>query len=280
MGLSFILAPLVGASPLQAFAAGAALCSTSLGTTFTLLATSGLTTTRLGVVLTSAAMMDDVVGLIMVQVISNLGSLPSLDAVTVVRPIFVSLAFAILLPLACRFIVLPSTRSIAAKRQSNPESRINKLFQNELTALTVHTVTLTAVVISATYAGSSGLLGAYIAGAMVSWWDDEAPHPLLKRPQTTSLEDRRTSRNADGSVGTPLEMTSVANASPASGEAKEETSGSTSYPSNSGLKIFEKYYGPALQRVLKPFFFVRYPLSLMEKRALTLYRPRWDSPFP
>merc|ERR1712000_500890 len=117
MGLSFVLSPLAGASSLQAFAAGAALCSTSLGTTFTLLATSGLSSTRLGVVLTSAAMMDDVVGLIMVQVISNLGSSPSLDAVTVIRPVFVSLAFAILLPLACRFIVLPTTKFVAERRE-------------------------------------------------------------------------------------------------------------------------------------------------------------------
>src|SRR5688500_14323111 len=124
MGLSFLLAPLVGASSLQAFAAGAALCSTSLGTTFTLLATSGLSSTRLGVVLTSAAMMDDVVGLIMVQVISNLGSSSSLAAVTVIRPVFVSLAFATLLPVACRFIVLPITKALASMRAKNPASAL------------------------------------------------------------------------------------------------------------------------------------------------------------
>ena len=62
IALSFCLLPLTGATLLEAFAAGAALCSTSLGTTFTVLSTSGLVATRLGVVLSSAAMMDDVVG--------------------------------------------------------------------------------------------------------------------------------------------------------------------------------------------------------------------------
>lgn len=57
-----MLVVLANATPLQAFAAGAALCSTSLGTTFTVMQTSGLSATRMGVVLTSAAMMDDVVG--------------------------------------------------------------------------------------------------------------------------------------------------------------------------------------------------------------------------
>ncbi len=62
IGLSFLLTIYAGATSLQAFVAGAALCSTSLGTTFTVMQTSGLSDTKMGVVLTSAAMMDDVVG--------------------------------------------------------------------------------------------------------------------------------------------------------------------------------------------------------------------------
>jgi Kef-type K+ transport system membrane component KefB len=63
IGASYVLLSLVGASPLQCFAAGAAVCSTSLGTTFAVMSASGLTSTRMGTVLTSAAMMDDVVGI-------------------------------------------------------------------------------------------------------------------------------------------------------------------------------------------------------------------------
>ncbi|WVN86988.1 uncharacterized protein L203_102163 [Cryptococcus depauperatus CBS 7841] len=44
MGLSFILRDLIHATSIQCFAAGAALCSTSLGTTFTVLGSSGLCT--------------------------------------------------------------------------------------------------------------------------------------------------------------------------------------------------------------------------------------------
>lgn len=61
MGLSFLLGLV---------AAAAALCSTSPGTTLTVLSTSGLASTRLGSVPTTAAMMDDVVGLVMVQIVS------------------------------------------------------------------------------------------------------------------------------------------------------------------------------------------------------------------
>lgn len=58
---------------LQAFAAGAALSTTSLGTTFTVISQAGFGDTRLGAVLTSAAITDDVVGLVLLQVIVSLG---------------------------------------------------------------------------------------------------------------------------------------------------------------------------------------------------------------
>ena len=62
IGLSFVLIVLTSATPLQAFAAGASLCSTSLGTTFTVMQASSLTATRMGVMLSSAAMIDDIIG--------------------------------------------------------------------------------------------------------------------------------------------------------------------------------------------------------------------------
>ncbi|KAF5855769.1 hypothetical protein ETB97_008469, partial [Aspergillus alliaceus] len=51
----------------MAFSAGAALSATSLGTTFTILSTTVLIKTRLGTVATGAAILDDVVGLVLVQ---------------------------------------------------------------------------------------------------------------------------------------------------------------------------------------------------------------------
>lgn len=249
MGLSFILTSMAGASPTQAFSAGAALCSTSLGTTFTLLGTSGLSSSRLGVVLTSAAMMDDVVGLIMVQVVANLGSSSSFEAVTVIRPVFVSLAFAVLLPLACRFIVLPTTRFVNAKREQNPKLALDSLLRKKETALVIHTGILVGLVAGVTYSGSSALLGAYIAGAMISWWDAEAPHPRYKERRVSGEESRAAGPESldTGSAETPTEE-------PPEIVAPDAESG----PSNSGPEIFETYYQQVLQRLLKPFFFVRH----------------------
>jgi hypothetical protein len=238
---------MLNATPLQAFAAGAALCSTSLGTTFTILGTSGLSSTRLGVVLTSAAMMDDVVGLIMVQVISNLGG-DSFDAITVVRPVMVSLAFAIVIPILCRFIVVPVTVRLNSYRAANPSSMVSKLFGMNQTALVIHTGYLLGVVIGATFAGTSSLLAAYIAGATISWWDSEVPHLEWDISNATAGESEQTSTTDPQTMKEP----SVQTPSPKIMEG------------GSGAEIFHRYYEHALQRLLKPFFFVS-PLPITSR---------------
>ncbi|KAF4991726.1 hypothetical protein FGRMN_7637 [Fusarium graminum] len=243
IGFSFAVMSMLNATPLQAFSAGAALCSTSLGTTFTILGTSGLSSTRLGVVLTSAAMMDDVIGLIMVQVISNLGG-DAFDAITVVRPILVSLAFAIIIPIMCRFIVMPITARLNSFRESNPASYISKILSQRPTAFVIHTTYLFGVVIGATFAGTSSLLAAYIAGATVSWWDSDVPH--LKN-QVTSVNDNHTSEGITVSDNQPTVESPVPTKKTPSCVAMED---------GSGVEIFHRYYEPALERILKPFFFV------------------------
>lgn len=108
----FVIFPSISCqrNPLQSFAAGAAWCSTNPGTKFTVLRTSGLSSTPLAVVLTTAAMMDDVDGLVMVQVTSNLDSSASpLRVITVLRPVLVSTALGVILPILCTFLVQPLT---------------------------------------------------------------------------------------------------------------------------------------------------------------------------
>ncbi|OBS28092.1 hypothetical protein FPOA_02032 [Fusarium poae] len=245
IGFSFAVMSMLNATPLQAFAAGAALCSTSLGTTFTILGTSGLSSTRLGVVLTSAAMMDDVVGLIMVQVISNLGG-DSFDAVTVVRPITVSLALAIVIPILCRFIIVPVTVYLNSYRKANPSTMVSKLFGMEQTAFVIHTGYLLGVVIGATFAGTSGLLASYIAGASISWWDSEVQHLTLDTDNLTTTEPEE-SPTIDHQIG--------------EGPSTQTPSPKT-MKGGSGAEVFHHYFEPALQRILKPFFFASIGFSI------------------
>ncbi|WAO94917.1 Na-H-Exchanger domain-containing protein [Fusarium falciforme] len=252
IGLSFALKSMFNASLLQAFAAGAALCSTSLGTTFTILGTSGLSTTRLGVVLTSAAMMDDVVGLIMVQVISNLGG-DSFDAITVVRPVMVSLAFAALMPLLGRFVVMSVTAKLNTFREAHPSGKVAQLLRLRQTAFVIHTALLLGLVVGATFAGTSSLLAAYIAGATISWWDSEVLHVPERVPSTSPGAEITEERNQSS------DNTTTDQAAPA---ISEQTSLPLAMGGGSGMDVYERYYKTAVEHILKPFFFASIGFSV------------------
>jgi len=263
IGLSFILGSLVNAGPLQSFAAGAALCSTSLGTTFTILGTTGLLKTRLGVVLTSAAMLDDVVGLVMVQVINNLGrSTSDFSAATVVRPVFVSLGFAIICPVVCWLVLKPVTLRLNTSRERKPDGFLDKALKRDEIVFGLQTTLLVGMVTASSYAGTSNLFAAYLAGAVISWWDTEVPHVSKGDAQGHSSQEETKDSSANGE--------------------HEHTFVST----NSGAAIFEKYYMAANDRILKPFFFVscpnklRRPHSFHAKLTESTFRLRLASLFP
>lgn len=267
IGLSYVLQPLLDATAVQAFAAGAALCSTSLGTTFTVLASSGLSSTRLGVVLTSAAMMDDVVGLVMVQVISNLGG-GDISAVTIVRPVLVSVAFAVVVPLLCRYCIKPVTVWLNRFRKNRPDAWVAQLLLKRQTALLLHTGLLLGLVAGASYAGTSNLFAAYIAGAVISWWDDEVPHPDDK------VEGREQPDEAPGVLHNPPQGTRLT----AEGEnvqsgAQQDSEEKRNYDTegqeeskegedSSGVAIYERYYQQAVARILQPLFFASIGFSI------------------
>ena len=231
IGLSFVLGTMVGASKLQSFAAGAALCSTSLGTTFTVLRSCGLSDCRLGVVLASAAMLDDVAGLVMVQVVSNLGtSAASVPAVSVLRPVLVSLAFAGLTPAVCLFVIKPATLALNASRQRHGDRVLDMVLRKRQTAFIVQTLFLVGMVVTSSYAGTSNLFAAYVAGCVISWWDHEVPHVDMQ---------------VEASRGDVLTLYSSPSRS-SDGDTVEATS---------GLDIYKRYYEGIVRKILQPFFF-------------------------
>ncbi|BFZ65147.1 hypothetical protein YB2330_006310 [Saitoella coloradoensis] len=277
MGISFILQKLTGATPLQSFAAGAALCSTSLGTTFTVLSSSGLTKSRLGVVLTSAAMMDDVVGLVMVQIISNLGgaSGASISAVTIVRPLLVSLAFAFCAPLVCVFVAKPVTVRLNGYRTRNAQGFVNRVLAESSVVWVVHTLILIGCIAATAYAGTSNLFAAYIAGAAISWWDAEVPHPVFNvvTPDTTSTSS--TVREAsDGKdriaepsaqvVNSPAQTAELSTKEPCNDATPPSSANRKASPGPcfSGSYIYEHYYQQTLEKLLRPFFFASIGFSI------------------
>lgn len=233
-------------------------------------------------------MMDDVVGLVMVQVISNIGeNSGSFSAVTVVRPLAVSFGLAIAVPLACRLVAQPLTVWLNGARKSTPNGALNKLCQATYTGFIIHTLVLAALVTGATYAGTSNLFAAYLAGASVSWWDSEVPH----------LDSTTASCSPEPS-GSPVENGTAANgaesARPSSRNDEvgpstegEATKGKTSPKEQSdsitsgGIAVYHRYYATPVQRILQPFFFVgHFPIFPPFFKAKQNQRPRLVSPFP
>ena len=145
---------------LQAFAAGAALCSTSLGTTLALL-DRRLRETRVGVVLMSAALLDDIAGLVMASIISQLASKnpgSSIGWRTIVRPVLVSFSFAFGTPLAALLLARSTKHRFCA--------RLGHLLSGPV-QLSIIVTTLSGFVSGARYAGTSDLFGAYLAGVFL-----------------------------------------------------------------------------------------------------------------
>ena len=242
IGLSYVLLGLLPLSPVQAFAAGAALCSTSLGTTFTVLATSGLTESRLGVVLSSAAMMDDVVGLVMVQIIPTLGAGSSFTEITVIRPVFVSIAFAVLIPLICLFVAKPVIQKACDYLQRSENAGYKAVFWSPKAALVYQTAILLAMVTGSTYAGTSNLFAAYLAGAAVTWLGDsvtinehEQSSPGPTTPPHSGQPPRRSQSHSAHSTGN---ISTHGLSSPCTGRA-----------------VYEHYYSSAVESLLRPLFF-------------------------
>lgn len=292
IGFSYSLRALGSADNLQAFAAGAALCSTSLGTTFNLLKTTDMTSTRLGVVLTSAAMLDDVVGLIMVQVISNIGSdHNSLEATTILRPVLVSFGFAVALILVCKYVCKPIINRISVSQ------RVRSLLGNPVIYFLGCAMFLLALIVSANFAGTSILFAAYLAGASISWLEanqiqaenypgenlnirqqpSDNPTAALTKGQVDSEvnEPGRLEREYDDVNEVSTQPSADLQQQPARQEptpppesAEPETSITPGPPSDSvnkgpfeqgsrRLRMYNDYYAPSVEHLLKPFFFVR-----------------------
>lgn len=210
-------------------------------------------------------MMDDVVGLVMVQVISNLGgSSGGFEAVTVVRSLGVSVGLAVAVPVACRFLVKPVTKLLNIVRKSRPDGVVSEVCEAPYTPFLLHTGILAGMVTGSSYAGTSNLFAAYLAGAAISWWDSDIPHlnAAVKSLELTSLEIKPASgesstRRDESTPNRTAEGTKAAEVSspPRQDKTHETVNKSSSHPST-GVAVYEAYYAPATYRILQPFFFV------------------------
>lgn len=175
IGLSYLLLYLgFGYGAVETFIIGAALSATSLGTTFAVIAGASksvdLSQTRAGAVLVSAAVMDDVSGLVMSSVIHQLGDLSSGGGANlgwlIGRPIVASFAMALLTPILTKWIFAPLFRRFI-------EHHFAKF--DHLSNISLMILVLCAFISIAAYAGTSILFGAFLAGTFLSYLPSKHP---------------------------------------------------------------------------------------------------------
>ncbi|KAJ6511532.1 Cation/H+ exchanger [Mycena vitilis] len=182
MGLPIALSMLLlrfgyGYPALQSFAAGAALSSTSLGTTLTVLKPA-YRRTRTGTVLMAAALLDDISGLVIAAILSQLSSYQSsIPWYIIVRPILVSFGFAFGIPFLA-FVL----RHVMERTVSSQEHGLFAPSAQLFTAV----ATLSGFVVGARYAGTSELFGAYLAGACLAYIFSPLPSTLSASPQDSA----------------------------------------------------------------------------------------------
>ena len=158
-----------GFSLLQSFTMGAALSSTSLGTTLSILSAEKkyeLNKSRLGTILVGAALLDDISGLVIASVIEKLKYLGQQNlAWLILKPIVSSIALILVSALLAHFVLGRLWIKI------NPENPLIKQHSDHL-LMFVLVSTLSATVTIAAYTGASTLIGAYCCGAMLRYLDD------------------------------------------------------------------------------------------------------------
>ena len=193
IGLSYLLLYLgFGYGAVETFIIGAALSATSLGTTFAVIASASksvdLSQTRVGAVLVSAAVIDDVTGLVMSSVIHDLGGISSGANVNlgwlIGRPIVASAAMAILTPLLTKYVFAPIFRKFLERRFAKFD---------HLSNITLMILVLCAFISIAAYAGTSILFGAFLAGAFLTYIPSkhlDGPFVVMSREEGERRKDK------------------------------------------------------------------------------------------
>ncbi|KAG9076759.1 Hsp70 ATPase ssc1 [Ceratobasidium sp. UAMH 11750] len=187
-------------SVMESFVVGAALSATSLGTTFAIMASfrfpsprlenyaldsigqprqesnssskqRGLGDTRAGTILIGAALLDDIVGLVISSVVTNLGTTHSnhISGWAVARPIASSFALLLTTAALAKFVCPIAINLLVTPIQSLPiRSGWDWAPQTPNLTLFIFIATVSAYVTIAHYVGSSMLIGSFCAGALLN----------------------------------------------------------------------------------------------------------------
>lgn len=187
-------------TPLAAFSAGASLCSTSLGTTFAILSSAMLHHTRTGVILVGAAMMDDVVGLVMVNIVTTLGS-GGVGAWPIARPIVASFGLLLVSLAIVAFFLKPVWACLVKCPQSEASVNVTTESRSDIKAIALKlfrkiphisfllpSLVLIVFVTVASFIDASVLFAAFIAGGVVNFLWNIGKHNIDEESESNTAQ--------------------------------------------------------------------------------------------
>ncbi|KAI2676862.1 hypothetical protein LCP963914a_8157 [Penicillium roqueforti] len=163
------------------------------GTTFAVISSTShsvnLAETRVGSVLVSAAVIDDVVGLVMLSVIGDLGKLSgSGESVNlgwlIGRPIVASIGMAAVTPIVTKWVFAPFFRKFIEHRFAR---------YDHISNIILMTLVLSAFISIAGFTGTSVLFGAFLAGVFLTYIPSkhpEGPFVVLSREEGEREADK------------------------------------------------------------------------------------------
>lgn len=211
IGVSLLLLPFAfGFTLLQSFACGAALSATSMGTILSLLASvkqssvktasvvgsADLLNTRLGTILVGAALLDDIVALVLSKIVQVLGpSSETLGAWDIARPILSSALMVAVVAALSRWALKPLAAQLARSwtgvRTGMP-SALRKVsdfaFSSTGSAIVGYIAVLMVFVTIAHYIGTSPLLGVFCAGALMKYTFDAFEEAVSTTEDTSRIK--------------------------------------------------------------------------------------------
>ncbi|KAF9976262.1 hypothetical protein BGZ73_008904 [Actinomortierella ambigua] len=120
---------------IEAVASGASLASTSIAIAVTMMKQQAILDTALGTLITTAAMLDDVVSLVLLGIVSSLGggsgsegSKSEIQPMTVVQPVLASLGIILVGVAGCAIVAKIMSRRAATSTDELPQSMDKKTF--------------------------------------------------------------------------------------------------------------------------------------------------------
>lgn len=266
IALSFILTPAFGFPLVHSFAAGSALSSTSLGTILTVLQPRvigfDLRQTKLGVVLLSAAVMDDVVAFILAKILAIVGSGSGSGTGSnelgqgIGRAIGVTIGLAVVsIPIA-KWALKPLWLALLARRARWEK----KTWGGQGLIFVLMALLWIGLIAASAYGGTSPLYGVYLAGLITSYLQrtvDSAtrPPPCQKLDSIESVHPVARAQSYPTYVTAParsLRTDSLLRAAPKDQWPNEH------HPDCKQLSFvatFETYLYPVMTYLLLPLFF-------------------------